>query len=95
MDGEVYISDLIRLASVFHMLRENNNLGVFQPIIGPWYESLQDTEKYQRLVLMDLAKEYAKTGYGQSHRASEVQCVADRSIDRRKSYNPSGGQKEP
>ena len=77
MDDEAYISDLIRLASVFQMLRENSNLGIFQPIIGPWHESLQDTEKHQRLVLMDLVKEYGKTGYGQGHRASEVKCVAD------------------
>ena len=46
-------------------------------IINPWYESLKTPEESQRRVLSNLVKEYAKTDYGQSHRASEVKEVMD------------------
>jgi hypothetical protein len=59
------------------MLPENRDFGVFHPIIGVWHESLADPKKYQNLALANLLKDYAKTRYGQSHRASEIQNMAE------------------
>lgn len=59
------------------MFPSEKNLGIFQPIIGSWYESLKTPDESQRRVLLDLAKEYEKTHYGQSHHASEIKEVTD------------------
>jgi hypothetical protein len=59
------------------MVHENSSFGIFDSIIGSWHESLKDPEKYQRLALLDLLKEYGKTRYGQSHNASDVKDIAD------------------
>jgi hypothetical protein len=59
------------------MFQKNNNFGVFQSIISSWHESLKNPEDYQRQVLMNLGKQYAKTRYGQNHNASEVKDTAD------------------
>jgi hypothetical protein len=50
----------------------NNSLGIFQPIVGPWYESLRNPQEAQRRVLSDLLKGYRKTLYGTYHQASET-----------------------
>jgi hypothetical protein len=54
---------------------EKSDLGVFQPIVGPWYESLKDTRDAQRKVLSQLLIEYEKTRYGKSRGASEVEAI--------------------
>jgi phenylacetate-coenzyme A ligase PaaK-like adenylate-forming protein len=59
------------------MSTENSNLGILQPIVGSWYESLKNPEQHQKLVLEDLVKAYNKTRYGQTHKASEVKTTAD------------------
>jgi hypothetical protein len=51
---------------------DNNSLSIFQPIIGPWYESLRNPQEAQRTVLSDLLKGYRKTLYGINHQASET-----------------------
>lgn len=51
---------------------EKASLGVFQPIVGPWYESLRNPQEAQRRVLSELLREYQKTHYGKSHGALEV-----------------------
>jgi hypothetical protein len=58
------------------MFPPDNNLGILQPIIGSWYESLKNPEESQRQVLGVLVKEYEKTGYGKDHRASEVESLS-------------------
>lgn len=50
---------------------EKGSLGIFKPIIGPWYESLKNPEQAQRETLSGLLKEYQKTSYGKSHGAFE------------------------
>jgi len=50
---------------------------ILQPIIGPWYESLENPQKAQEQVLGELIKEYAKTDYGKSHNASEIGGITD------------------
>jgi phenylacetate-coenzyme A ligase PaaK-like adenylate-forming protein len=59
------------------MLSDGFDVGVFQPIIGPWYESLKNPLEFQRQVLLELVEGYSKTRYGQSRCASEVKGVED------------------
>ena len=59
------------------MLPQDDSLSILRPIIGPWYESLENPQKAQERVLSDLVKEYAKTEYGQSHRAPEITGIPD------------------
>ena len=53
---------------------------ILQPIIGPWYDSLENPQKAQEQVLRELLKKYAETDYGKSHGASEINGVADDQI---------------
>jgi hypothetical protein len=50
---------------------------ILQPIIGPWYEALENPQKAQEHILSELVKEYAKTDYGKSHNAPEIQGIND------------------
>jgi hypothetical protein len=59
------------------MFPEERSLGIFQPIIGSWYESLKNPLESQKQVLLELIREYGKTRYGQSHNASEVKETED------------------
>jgi hypothetical protein len=45
---------------------------ILQPIVRPWYESLENPQKTQKHVLWDLLKKYAVTDYGKSHCANEI-----------------------
>jgi hypothetical protein len=59
------------------MFREQSgDLGIFQPIVGPWYESLRNPSESQKNVLLGLAEEYGKTRYGKNHNAFEVKDIA-------------------
>lgn len=51
--------------------------GIFQAIIGSWYESLRDTPESQKSVLSELIRGYEKTRYGKSHNASDIKDIAD------------------
>jgi hypothetical protein len=59
------------------MPNEDSLNSILQPIIGPWYESLENPQKAQEQVLVELIREYAKTDYGKSHNASEIKGIAD------------------
>ena len=50
---------------------------ILQPIIGPWYESLENPQKAQKQVLGELVKGYAKTEYGKTHNAPEIKGISD------------------
>ena len=50
---------------------------LLQPIIGPWYASLENPQRSQEQVLGELLKKYAETDYGKSHTASSINSVAD------------------
>jgi hypothetical protein len=50
---------------------------ILQPIIGPWYASLENPQKAQEQILDELLKKYAETDYGKSHDASTIKGVAD------------------
>ena len=54
-----------------------SDLGIFKPIIGSWYKSLENPQEYQKRTILDLVKQYEKTDYGKSHNASIVKDIAD------------------
>jgi hypothetical protein len=55
------------------MLPEEDAINsILRPIIGPWYESLENPQKTQEYVLWNLLKKYATTEYGNSHNAINI-----------------------
>jgi hypothetical protein len=50
---------------------------ILQPIIGPWYESLENPQKAQEQILRELLNKYADTDYGKSHSAPDITGIAD------------------
>jgi hypothetical protein len=59
------------------MFPAEDTRGIFQPIIGSWYESVKNPEEFQKLVLSQLMREYEKTRYGKIHRSSDIENVED------------------
>jgi hypothetical protein len=60
------------------MLPENESIrSILEPIIGPWYASLENPEKAQQQVLYDLLKKYGATEYGDSHHALDTIGASD------------------
>jgi phenylacetate-coenzyme A ligase PaaK-like adenylate-forming protein len=58
------------------MLPEDEAIrGILEPIIGPWYESLENPQKAQEQVLYDLLKKYGATEYGDSHNALRIEDI--------------------
>jgi hypothetical protein len=53
------------------------DFGIFQDIIGSWYESIRAPSEFQKSVLSELTREYGKTRYGKSHNASDIESIAD------------------
>jgi len=56
---------------------EDTISSILQPIIGPWYESLENPQKAQERVLYDLLKKYAITDYGNRCGASQIGGITD------------------
>jgi hypothetical protein len=48
---------------------------ILQPIIKPWYDSLENPQKAQEKTLRELLENYAKTEYGESHDASNIEGI--------------------
>ena len=60
------------------MLPENDAVNsILQPIIGPWYASLENPQKAQEKILHDLAARYKKTIYGNNHNAQATTSIND------------------
>jgi hypothetical protein len=60
------------------MMPDEDSLNsILQPIIGPWYESLENPQKAQERVLYDLLKKYSITDYGNSHDAPQIGGIPD------------------
>jgi hypothetical protein len=57
------------------MIPEPEDLGIFQPIIGSWYESLRNPQESQKQTLQDLLRLYEKTSYGQEHQATDTKNI--------------------
>jgi len=54
-----------------------DDLGIFQPILGPWYKSLKNPQDSQMQLLSNLIKQYERTDYGKNHHASEIKEITD------------------
>jgi hypothetical protein len=50
---------------------------ILQPIIQPWYNSLENPLKAQEKTLQELLEKYAKTDYGKSHDASNIEGITE------------------
>jgi hypothetical protein len=62
------------------MLPENSEIDVnaiLQPIIGPWYESLENPAKAQEETLWALLRKYATTEYGAKYKAADTTSIAE------------------
>jgi hypothetical protein len=60
------------------MLPENDDINnILQPIISPWYTSLENPQKAQERILYDLVKKYGATDYGNSHNALQTESITD------------------
>jgi hypothetical protein len=59
------------------MFPSRDELGILEPIIGPWYTSLENPLQAQVQVLQDLLKKYALTDYGKKYGAPDVANIAD------------------
>ena len=59
------------------MFPSEDTKGIFQLIIGSWYESVKNPEEFQKLVLSQLMREYEKTRYGRIHHSSDIEDIED------------------
>jgi phenylacetate-coenzyme A ligase PaaK-like adenylate-forming protein len=60
------------------MLPEDDAINsILQPIISPWYTSLENPQKAQEYTLYDLTKKYGNTDYGNSHNALQTAGIAE------------------
>jgi phenylacetate-coenzyme A ligase PaaK-like adenylate-forming protein len=60
------------------MLPENDVINsILQPIISPWYASLENPQKTQEQTLYDLIKKYGTTDYGNNHSALQTAGIAE------------------
>lgn len=59
------------------MYPEAKSSGVFEPLVGSWYESLKNPAKSQEQLLTNLLKKYSKTQYGNDHEAAKIKGIAD------------------
>ncbi len=59
------------------MAAEHPIVPILQAFVQPWHNALADSSAAQEHVLQDLLKIYAKTDYGQLHKADTIGSVAD------------------
>jgi len=72
------LKHLFRRKCAPEMLPEAESVnGILKPIIGPWYESLENPQKAQEQALYELLKKYGNTDYGKSHKAVQISGVAE------------------
>jgi phenylacetate-coenzyme A ligase PaaK-like adenylate-forming protein len=50
---------------------------ILQPIIGPWYTSLENPQKAQEQVLSELLEKYAQTDYGNANNAAKTKTISE------------------
>ena len=78
MRGETYKAIELSVLNVSEMLpKDESVLEILQPIVGPWYDSLENPQRAQEQVLRDLAKSYSLTRYGLDHGASTISGISD------------------
>lgn len=55
----------------------DHRLGLFEPILEPWYEALKDPDVGQARLLSRFVKQYGETSYGKEHAIDEIRNVED------------------
>ncbi len=50
---------------------------ILKPYIQPWFDSIENSQKAQEHVLVDLLTKYHQTEYGQNHHVADVSNIAD------------------
>ena len=56
---------------------EAKSFRVFEPLVGPWYESLKNPSKSQEQLLTSLLGKYSRTQYGKEHGAETIKGIAE------------------
>jgi hypothetical protein len=60
------------------MLPDEDSINtILQPYIQPWYNSIENPQKAQEQILVDLVAKYGSTEYGVNHNASQVKGIGD------------------
>ena len=60
------------------MLPDEDSINtILQPYIQPWYDSIENPQKAQEKILVDLVAKYGSTEYGANHNASQVSGITD------------------
>jgi len=60
------------------MLPDEDSINtILQPYIQPWYDSIENPQKAQEQILVDLVAKYGSTEYGANHNASQVSGITD------------------
>jgi len=59
------------------MFPSRDDLGILEPIIGPWYNSLEKPLEAQKQTLKDLVEKYTQTEYGKKHGAQNISSIQD------------------
>jgi hypothetical protein len=60
------------------MLTQNEAVNsILQPIIGPWYTSLENPQKAQEQILTELLEKYAQTEYGKTYNAAKTKTISE------------------
>jgi hypothetical protein len=59
------------------MYPSRDDLGILEPIIGPWYTSLENPLQTQKQVLQDLLAKYAQTDYGKKFGAQNISTIEE------------------
>ena len=60
------------------MLHDEGSINtILQPYIQPWYDSIENPQKAQEQILVDLVAKYGSTEYGADHNASQVSGLTD------------------
>lgn len=78
MQSETYKAIELSVLNVSEMLsKDESTLSILQPIVGPWYDSLENPQRAQEQVLGGLLRNYALTQYGMQCGASEISGIND------------------
>ncbi len=59
------------------MYPSHDDLGILEPIIGPWYTSLKNPLDAQKEVLKELLEKYSQTEYGKKFGAQNIKNIED------------------
>jgi hypothetical protein len=77
LDGEAYKQIETTKFLWQQLYPSRDDLGILEPIIGPWYKSLENPLQAQKQILKELLSKYAETGYGKKFGAQNIGGIED------------------